>query len=509
MDNCLFINGNKERTMKVISVTQMQKLDAETIDKYCSVEDLMLEAGKAVYREVSDFISSKPIKSVFVFCGKGNNGGDGYVIANCFLEDGFEVTIVSTSPFSELSGVVRHFALKVKNRVRFTHTLNEITPSKNSLIIDGLLGTGFSGEVRSDLQSYITFINATPSTVVSVDIPSGLNGDSGESKPLSVCADMTVTIGAPKQGLFLNDGLEQCGQLRLAVIGIPKFLIEKVPSTLRAVFSNNLPFLSQHRRRNSHKKTFGSVFVLAGSKPYSGAAQLACLAAMRSGCGYVSLVHPEAMDIQQLPLSLIRYPQHGDFLTSELGELREKVKGSTTALFGPGLGRFSAEVLSEILEVANSLVLDADGLWLLGEVKSFSKFAVPTVLTPHPGEMRGLMTRFLPTLLELPRKEQAVALAKYLNCYVVLKGKFSLIVTPLGKCSINTSGNEALATAGTGDVLAGIISAFLAEALTENQSLLDAIEAAVFIHGRCVEEIDFNARCFIADDLLELLMKVL
>ncbi len=495
--------------MKVISVSQMQQLDAKITERDISVKDLMREAGESVYSAVSEFIRKREIETVFVFCGKGNNGGDGYVIADCFLNDGFEVTVVSSCPFSELTGVVRSFALKVKDRVRFTNDVDTLKFKKNSLIVDALLGTGLRGEVRPAVQKLIACINSTQSTVISVDIPSGLDGDSGASKPVSICADLTVTIGAPKEGLFLNDALEQCGQLRLAEISIPKKLIDEVASENTAIFLNTLPFLTHRRHRNSHKKSFGSVTIFAGSKPYSGAAQLASIAALRSGCGYVSLVHPETMDIQQLPLSLIRYPQLGDFLTSKLGPLREKVKEGTTVLFGPGVGRFSPEVLAEVLEVASSLVLDADGLWMLGEIKSFTKFTVPTVLTPHPGEMRGLMTRFLPHLIEESREDQTVKLAQKLNCYVVLKGKFSLIVTPSGKCSINTSGNESLATAGTGDVLAGIISAFLAEAITLDLPFIEAIEAAVFIHGRCAEESGYNSRCFIADDLLNLLKEVL
>lgn len=499
--------------MKVLSVEQMRRVDSITVDNYASEKTLMYEAGQGVFREVMAFSHRYDFNKFLIVCGKGNNAGDGYVVAKLIADIGYDVRIVSVCEQDKLHGTTLFYSRQKPEVVNLTVGFELPELDSNTLIVDALLGTGFKGELRPEYISLINAINYNKNPVISVDIPSGLNGDTGVAQPVAVYADVTVTIGAPKRGLFYNDGLEHCGNLSLVQISIPQSLIDQQVSDSDAIFEQDISFLHRRRKRDSHKKSFGSVAVIGGSNKYHGAPQLAAHAALRAGCGYVTLAIPEVVDSSKMPLSVIRKNLpvvNGVLSGSAIPFIEEMIYSSgTTTVFGPGCGRSqeTVEVLDFAINNSNSLLIDADGLYLLTKIDNFRFFTIPTVLTPHPGEMKTLIDHFLPELKNEDRVTQALALAELINAYVVLKGKTSIIVSPNYQCWINTSGNEALATAGTGDVLSGIIGAFMTEALISGEPIEEALKAAVFVHGRA-GEYALCRRSFSADDIPEMLAKV-
>ncbi len=498
--------------MKVISVEQMRELDRLTCDKYVSGRDLMRQAGEGVFKECVSFARRYDFSKFLVICGKGNNGGDGYVVADLLSTAGYEVDIISVCEAEKLRGDAAFYAKRVSDKVKVYTGFGLPEVDFNTVIIDALLGTGFTGELKTGYVALINTINNMVNPVISVDIPSGLNGNTGVAQPVAIVADVTVTIGAPKNGLFFADALEYCGRLQLVKIGIPTEAISCQESEYDAIFEQDIRFFDARRKRDSHKKTFGTVITIGGSDLYHGAPQLASYAALRAGCGYVTLAVPECINTDKIPLSVIRKflpVQNGVLGRNCIPMVEEFVPENTVTVFGPGCGRdkATAEVLGRVISSCNSLVLDADGLWQLTKLKGFQYFTVPAVITPHPGEMQRLLEHFLPSLTQESRIEQALGLSELINAYVVLKGRTTIIASPEYECWINTSGDEALATAGTGDVLAGIIAAFMAESLSAGRSIEEAVKAAVFVHGRASEKA-LCRRSFCADDIPEMLAQV-
>lgn len=484
--------------MQIVSVEEMRFMDRETCRNIVDGRTLMYEAGQGVYDEICQFARRASFDHFLVVCGKGNNGGDGFVIAELLYRSGYSVVVQSLYPINELHGDSKFYAENLSAAVEWIEGFDLPEITEQVIIVDAVLGTGFSGNLRENYCRLIEAINGLPSPVIAVDIPSGLNGDTGTAQPVTVYADETVTIGYPKRGLFVNDALEAVGDLRLVEIAIPDSLTVYCSAGVNALFKQDITLVP--RPEKSHKKSFGSVKVIGGSSQYQGAPKLAAAAAMRAGCGYVTLLSLAEVGREGNPLALI-HRQLEDF-----SKVVELIEPKETVVFGPGIGRVAdaQQVLAHLLMHSGRVIIDADGLWHLCQLRAFTQFQHQVVLTPHPGEMQHLLGHFLPAALELDRMEQAKALAEKLHCIVVLKGRFTVIAAPDGRCSVNSSGCNALATAGTGDVLAGLIAAFAAE----YSQLFQAVETAVFIHGKAGESASCR-RSLIADDLLQLIPQVL
>ena len=507
--------------MKVVSVSEMQSLDRQTIDGGISAEALMKHAGIELFTEIARYIEKvdpRFCQEIFVLTGKGNNAGDGFVIAKCLAEAGnLPVNIISVCKKEELSDAAAHHAALIPGSVDISLCEEELPWfAEGSLLIDCMLGTGFTGELRGAYSNLINAVNESGCLVISVDIPSGLPGDADTQELAevnAVVADLTITIAQPKSGLLTPLGLQHCGTLKCVDIGIPFDLVDEVPGKGEAIFAEDIKPLLQRRPRHSHKKSFGNVSIVGGSRWFPGAPQLAATGALRSGSGYVKLVMPEATGLNSGPNAIIRNfveTRDGYFDRSCLGELEAALTDSHVVVFGPGVGRCdeTVEVLDFLLKMESTLVLDADALYLLTKLEGFSGFTQPVVLTPHPGEMEMLLERFLPEELDSPREFQAAELARRLGACVVLKGAGTVVATPDGFTTINTSGNEALATAGSGDVLAGMIGAFVAESLVSLKPLGESIRVAVYIHGYTAEVGIHSTRSLIADDLPDLIAEV-
>lgn len=513
--------------MKAVTAAVMRGLDAAAVAAGRSAEELMERAGTGAARELRDWCEQRLAPAHrqrwVVLAGRGNNGGDAYVVANWLAEHTAQpVTVYAAVHPDALAGAARHHARQLPPMVPVfvvEGSLPDAALEAGGVIVDGLLGTGLAGAVREPFATFIRQVNASGRPVAALDLSSGLDADTGEPLGVAVLADLTLTMGLPKAGCFTAAGARHTGALRVVDIGLPEAAVAAASAALQVVTAADIAPLLGRRPHEAHKHTFGQVVVAGGCTDYAGAPLLAGAGALRSGAGLVTLAVPATLRPWLRPrydaLMLRAIPDAG---TGHLGGspvLDELVVGAQAVLFGPGCGRTLAtgDALAAVLRTPQPLVLDADGLRLLAAqpdllprpaVKTDTAVAAAspvTVLTPHPGEMRALLDGFgLGALAAAARPEQALALARHTGAVVVLKGAQTVVATPDGAWCVNSSGSSALATAGTGDVLAGLLCGLLAQGWTA----WDAARAAVFIHGLAAE-LAPAGRALVADDLLELI----
>ena len=510
--------------MKTVTVQQMRDLDARTINEGgIPGRVLMKTAGEGAAEEILHFIHSqhhpRHLKRLVVLAGKGNNGGDAYVVARYLYEHSeIPVAIFAVSPLSELQGDARFYAELTSEvlSIELIDSNNENPPSllnlrEGDIIIDGLLGTGTNGPLRAPYDAIIAEINSFPSPVIALDTPSGLNCDDGSVTPNAVKADLTVTMGLPKQGFLLEKGPELCGILKCIDIGIPTQFVDEVPSNFDMIFRHDVNILKR-RKMNSYKNRHGHVLIIGGSSQYPGAPVLSAMAALRAGAGLVTLAVPESANIampnmHSIIFRRIKDSSTGTFSVDSLTELKKLSEISDTVVIGPGITTESpvSDMLKKVLQFNKTTVLDADALNLIAQDISILKNANNEyILTPHPGEFRRLMEALDQKTTSTDasiyaRTTGALTLAKTLNSIVVLKGHRTVIADKTGNIRVNSSGSPALATAGSGDVLSGIIAAFT----NENSNLFDTVASAVYIHGVCGEISQLGIRGTSADDLMD------
>ncbi|MBT3376773.1 MAG: NAD(P)H-hydrate dehydratase [Lentisphaerae bacterium] len=503
--------------MKVISVSSMRDLDARTIAAGTPDHVLMERAGVAAYGEMIAFLRRRfalpHVRRATFVAGKGNNGGDAYVVARCWVEDtGLPATVYSVCPPSELTGAAAHHAEALPECVPVVacDELPTDALQHGTVIVDGLLGTGVKGRLRAPFGRLVSQINASRLPVVALDIPSGLDGDTGEVASDAVVADMTITMAQPKAGLLTATGLAHCGSLRCVGIGIPELYVAETESCGETTFAEDVRELLGRRPHASHKGTFGSALVVGGSQWYVGAPLLAGAAALRVGAGLSIVAMPAAAralassPLNAMIVRAIPDAQTGFFHVSGIGEIEQLLPRAQACVFGPGVGpgQENDDFLRCLLGANIPLVIDADGLRAAARSGLCPERSAVTVLTPHPGEMRLLLAGFgLGDLETAGRITQASELARVTQAVVVLKGLGTVVAAPDGRCAINTSGTEGLASAGSGDVLAGMIGGFLAQ----GQSPWDAARVGVFLHGRAAELAPCGNRALVADDLLDLI----
>ena len=503
--------------MKVISVSSMRDLDARTVAAGTPAHVLMERAGVAAYREMSAFlrrrVASHHIRRATFVAGKGNNGGDAYVVARCWAQEtGLPATIYSVCELDELTGPAAHHAHALPDCVPVVvcAELPSEALEDGAVIIDGLLGTGIKGRLRSPYDRLIAQINASRLPVVALDIPSGLDGDAGEVTSEAVVADLTITMAQPTSGLLTPTGLAHCGTLRCVGIGIPDVFVAAAESCGEATFSRDVRALLERRSHASHKGTNGHALVLGGSQWYVGAPLLAGAAALRVGAGLVTVGLPAgARKLARSPLNAIivrSVPDDGIgfFQASGIGDIERLLAKADALVFGPGIGpaQENDAVLRCLFAADVPLVIDADGLRALARTGPFLNRTAATVLTPHPGEMRCLLDGLgLGDLATAARFTQATEVARVAQAVVVLKGLGTIVAAPDGRWAINTSGTEGLASAGSGDVLAGMIGGLLAQGMVS----WDAARLGAFLHGRAADLALHGNRALVADDLLDLI----
>lgn len=486
--------------MKIVSAQEMQAIDKQASQEY-GVPGLLLmdQASKAVADVVlrkENFVDGGTGK-VVVFCGKGNNGGDGFGAARYLHNAGLRVEVfLVNATLNDVKGdaaqeaeMLRKAGVEIKLLLRAEDLqLAEVICLRADVIVDAMLGTGFAGELKGLYKDVCHMINTLDKVVVAVDIPTGVNADVGTRAEDAVWADMTVTMALPKTGLLLYPGKENVGELILAEIGMPKKLLADCPSNKQLLEKEDVLRMLPVRRPNAHKGDAGRVVLAAGSPGYTGAAAMCSWSAVKAGAGLVSLLTPlSCREILAVKLTevmvhglLERMP--GILGGSAVGDILQRANKADVLAIGPGLGtsESTTEAILEVLQkVEVPVVIDADALTALkGRLDILSKMKAPKVLTPHPGEMSRL-TGVAIDVLDRERVKAASHYAQEWKAVVVLKGAPTVVALPDGSTFISTTGCNAMATGGSGDILTGIIAAYIACGMEPAAATL----CAVYLHG--------------------------
>ncbi|MGB0034505.1 MAG: NAD(P)H-hydrate dehydratase [Candidatus Acidiferrales bacterium] len=488
--------------MKILTAAEMRLVDWLTSEQgRVPSLTLMENAGKSVAEFIRSRFPSFTERHIIVLCGKGNNGGDGFVAARYLQKLGAKPSVYLIADPREVKGDAAtnmNRWKKLSKRfyvVRAASKAGWMPLAPGVIIVDAMLGTGARRPVEGRLRESIISVNQHDPgcCVVSIDIPSGLHVDTGEVQGAAIVADYTVTFTAPKPGLFLGDGPRHVGNLAVRQIGSPPALVEETgKGKIRWSGADEFKDFAVPRKPDGHKGDYGHALIVAGSVGKSGAAVLASWAALRVGAGLVTVATPEPV----LPIVAAHTPEimteplpatdSGSISLERLGSDRWDaiVKGKRALAIGPGLSTHS-DTQQFIRKVVGNrsipIILDADGLNAFagraGELKS-SKGMV--ALTPHPGEMARLLGGTTEAV-QAWRVELAVKAATDWNACVILKGHQTVIAAPDGNVWINSTGNPGMGTGGTGDVLTGIFAGLTAQYGTKSWSLVLAF--AVYLHG--------------------------
>lgn len=472
----------------------MAALDRRAAEEFGVPTLLLMEAAGRGVIEASRRLVGQPCPRVVIVAGKGNNGGDGLVAARLMLAAGWRVSVVLLARDAEVTGdAAVNLQAARRAGVEIVNLDSTAVPGLRGLlagadlIVDALFGTGFRGPVVGLAAKSIEAINAAGKPVLAVDIPSGVDGDTGAVEGPAVRAAATVTMGLPKSGLVLTPGAEQAGRIWVADVGHPKRLVDTSPVRAALVTRATVHDLIPRRRLDAHKGDFGRVLVVAGSVGHSGAAVLATLGALRAGAGLVTLGVPAALYpivgpavIEGMPLPL---PDHDGALAAEAADRILELAGSADVVAcGPGLTTLpgpSAVVRRLLAECPRPLVLDADALNIMAATPARPPASkTQRVMTPHPGEMARLLEARTEDI-QRHRLQVARVAASRFNAVVVLKGARTVVADTAGDVFLVPTGNPAMATGGMGDVLTGAIAALI------GQGLMPAAAASVgaYLHG--------------------------
>ena len=502
----------------LVSTEEMQRCDNAAMKSYGIPSLLLMEnAGVAVARWIQQKFSPLKGKTVAIFCGKGNNGGDGLVTARHLANVGARVYVLFVDRPTRGNALVNATILRKLAKTLpgyltiHTGTTSVLSDLHPDIIVDAIFGTGFSGKVTKKYAVIIEWINRQTVPRVAIDIPSGIHGTTGVGAT-AVKADSTLTLGAMKYGLICNDGRDKSGSIEVLDIGIPERLLSNVKPAVRLIRHGDVKACMPGRASTVHKYSAGKVFILGGSRGYTGAPVLAATSALRVGAGAVVLGVPEsiypivARKVTEVIVEPLPSTAQGSISQTAFDAIVRRMNWADTALLGPGLSqeRETASLVRTLVSrFSGNLLLDADALTsFAGEVNILRKTRATCVVTPHVGEFSRL-TGGEAKEIEVNRIQYARAAAKKLGIVVVLKGAPTVTATPDGSVFVNSSGNPGMATVGTGDVLAGIIAGLWAQGT-------DAVRASyggVYLHGlsgdRAAEK--FGERSLVASDLITFL----
>jgi NAD(P)H-hydrate epimerase len=502
----------------------MKALDKAAIDDYgiCGLV-LMENAGRQVVELIRRVTGDIRGRRVTIFTGKGNNGGDGYVAARHLLNMGAEVKVLSLVNTAEITGdAAVNFEIwrKMGQKVYAVYqgdgsNIARLALLNTDFIVDAIYGTGFKGKMTEKAGRIVEVLNRSGKPVVAVDIPSGLEAGTGRVNGPCVRANYTVTFGLPKLGMFLEPGADYTGEITVADISLPGVLIEKAAPQRYLITADSVKDWLPSRSASAHKGNFGRVLIVAGSRGMTGAASLAGEAAIRSGAGLVTVAVPETlhniMEEKLTEVMTVPLPDDGNgSLSKEAGRnILALLDDMDVLALGPGLSQ-APGVVTLVRELIPSLkipcVLDADALnALAGETDILNKLQAPGVITPHPGEMARLM-EVKPKNIQEDRIGNAVKAAADWNVVTLLKGARTVVAAPDGAVYINSSGNPGMATAGSGDVLTGLIASLIAQGMKPAR----AAAAGAYLHGLSGDQAaaDKGMMGLIASDIISVLPTV-
>jgi ADP-dependent NAD(P)H-hydrate dehydratase / NAD(P)H-hydrate epimerase len=486
--------------VRIATSGQMAAIDKQTIGGGVAGLELMERAGQEIVYALLDYFPDLvPPSSVAICCGKGNNGGDGLVVARILAGFGFDVTVMMLGGRDELSADAGSNFVKLPTDVEviqaeagaWSGTWLELS-AESDLLIDAIFGTGIKPPLRGEyIELFQTFGDA-PVPVVSLDIPSGVDGDDGRVEPVAVRADLTVSVGLPKLGLLMPPGRDHTGELTIVDIGFPAEICDKHTDSLHYLTHADYARLLPERPSDAYKYSAGTCLLLAGSRDYGGAALLAGMGTLRSGCGLLTLALPDTHSrsaVTTLPEAVVRALPTGDqggLLPLPMSIAQDLLAKQKALAVGPGLGRDpqTDDFLTRWLTTLDlPMVVDADGLNAFARSGRTMQFRAPeTIITPHEGELARL-TGLDVMEIRADRVETARRYAAQWQVILVLKGSPTLIAHPDGTVVLNPVGNDALAHGGTGDVLTGLIGGLLAQ----GTAAFDAAALGCWLHGRAGE----------------------
>jgi len=505
--------------MKIVTSAQMQALDRRTITE-AKVPGLTLmeRAGAGVVAAMESVFGSPAGKRVTVLCGKGNNGGDGLVVARLLRKRGARVRVLLLAKATDLTGDAKLTYRRFVASAGVSAVWSMPAPDRIAgclvscdWLVDALLGTGLSTPVSGLYRVAIEAMNESAAPTTSVDLPSGIHADTGAIMGIAVRARLTVTFGLPKLGLYVGPGIDHAGTIRIVDIGIPAAYVEAVESGISLMTLAEARHRLPSRRPSAHKGTYGHAAIIAGSVGKTGAAAMVARAALRVGTGLVTVATPrsvnDTLEAKLLEAMTVPMPETKarTLARSALESLVAFTNARSAVAVGPGLTTHP-----ETVELVHALipriecpsVLDADALnALAGRTALLASCKVPPVLTPHPGEMARLEEQATPQSINADRVGSAGRFARGRGVILVLKGARTVVAHPDGRVAICPTGNAGMATAGTGDALTGMIVGLLAQRLDP----WDAANAGVFFHGLAgdLAAADIGPAGMTAGDLIE------
>ncbi len=516
--------------MDLVTARQMQNMDGQTINSF-GVPGLVLmeNAARGAFEMLKNKYTPLKGKRIAVLAGRGNNGGDGFVMARYLMEMGVVTHTFLLSTKDKVQGDAKENLILLEKlcKVHEDSSLVEVPDQKafltrksdiihHDIFIDAILGTGLNSDVRGFFKELIALLNASGRPIFSVDIPSGLNSDTGQPCGIAIEADATATFAFAKAGHILYPGNTFTGDLKVIDIGIPNFIAQKENIRLHLLDNPAIAALFQPRDFISHKGNYGHLLAVAGSAGKTGAAALCANAAARSGTGLVTLGVAKAlnarMESQVTEAMTFPLPDEGrEFLGfSCLENIVSLAKDKTALAIGPGIGTDKATqklVQKIVTTIKIPMVIDADGLNCIAintDVLKTKK--APAILTPHPGEMARLCNLSTKQIQE-NRLDIAKQFSKKFDTILVLKGSQTLVSLPDGRVFINSTGNPGLASGGMGDVLTGMIAGFAAQGFQPE----DAAVAGVYIHGMCADLLaeEIGTFGFLASDMVDIIPQII
>ena len=510
---------NEVKNLKVVTAEQMREIDGRTINEYGVPGIVLMEnACINIVKEIEKDIGTFKKMNIVVFAGTGNNGGDALGVARHVFNQGANVLVVLLGKEDSVKGeALINFNIIKKMGINFVvvedESYNEeIAASLHmaDVVVDGIFGTGINKNIDGFVAEIIDMINKANRYTTSIDIPSGVNATSGEIFGVCVKAVKTFALGFPKLGTIIGEGSKFAGKVEIQDIGIPKSIIEEDRLNICLLTTEYISKLIPRRSQYAHKGDSGKVLVIAGSTGLTGAAVLASHAAQRSGAGLVTLGIPETLN----NIMEVRLTEEMTLPLADIGDGRlsyrciEKLKNELNKFdviaYGPGLGRGSDiyKITEWLLHNSSiPMIIDSDGInSLAGNIDLLSKAVCPVILTPHMGEM----ARLTGLSIENIQKDRINVLKEYCDkykCTIVLKDWRTVVCTNEGHIYINTTGNQGMASGGTGDVLTGIIASFAGRGMSPE----DSATAGVYVHGVAgdLTALEKSMEGMIAGDIVE------
>lgn len=511
--------------MRLVTAEGMRQMDRKAIEEYGIPGMVLMEnAARGTVQAMRRHFPELCRQRVAILAGRGNNGGDAFAIARYLLNSKVDCRVYLLGSAQALRGeaaanleILRRLSIPVReihSEEDFQKERMEIAACH--LIVDGMLGTGLSGPVQGLLREVIAWINGLKKPVIAIDIPSGLDADSGQVMGICLQASLTVTFGLAKRGLVVQPGRKYCGKLVIVDISLPSQLSEGPEIRDYLIEGAQFRSLLTPRDPEAHKGVFGHLLILAGAPGKTGAAAMVCQAALRVGTGLVTLGIPKSLHpifaskLTEAMTELLPETDEHTIGPSALEKIRQALVGKTALALGPGISLHpeTRKAVSQIVAMTDlPTVIDADGLTALAnDMELLPKKDGKIILTPHPGEMARLMGG---TVGEIQRNRIEVArrFAQEHKVILVLKGACTIVASPQGQIFINPTGNPAMASGGMGDALTGMIGGFLAQGYPP----LEAAQLGVYLHGLAGDFSTFQKgeRGIIATDLIDATPRVL